>query len=563
MGVTVLDSPDQPAVPRLVLIGGGPSSLCVLLRMAELAQLPTADTTGPERFEVVLVDRAGETGGGAPHAATVSAALLLNDSITETDASGLGLVAWLIANRARWQDMLLDSGDPRAMRWLERHRAEIDQDEFGGLFLPRIVFGQFLRERWSDAVDTLGRSGVSVSVIAAEVEDVVPGGRDRWQVHLAARDPLDAAAVLLAVGNVTAPAPEEVAGHPGYLNFEMARELKTAEPLLAARMAALPTGSRRIVVLGSSAAATEFLYAVEGGSELGGLVEELVVLSPSGRIPDGLCSSHVTPHALRRMPALLAAIEGDGRTPDPDPAPGAAAPTAATPTAAAVVQAVVADVAEAQSLGYTIVDLLPAARAAPPSTSANVSHWFRQLFALLPPLEKRAFVNAEYKAYRETIRHTSTDYAEAVARLRARGLLSVRAARVRELRPAADGGLTVRYETAGMLRELAAGIVVDCRGFAGVAEGAHPVVRSLLRTGTVLANETGRGLAVDGDFAAAHGLFVLGPLLAGTAQGDDYIWFLENVPVIHGLAERVARAAWRELGAATSPSQTTILPAGS
>ena len=150
MGVTVLDSPDQPAVPRLVLIGGGPSSLCVLLRMAELARLPRAERTGPERFAVVLVDRAGETGGGAPHAATVSAALLLNDSITETDASGLGLVAWLIANRARWQDMLRDSGDPRATRWLERHRAEIDRDEFGGLFLPRIVFGQFLRERWSE-----------------------------------------------------------------------------------------------------------------------------------------------------------------------------------------------------------------------------------------------------------------------------------------------------------------------------------------------------------------------------------------------------------------------------
>ena len=552
MGVTVPDSPDQPAVPRLVLIGGGPSSLCVLMRMAELVRLPGADRTGPERCEVVLVDRAGETGGGAPHAATVSAALLLNDSITETDASGLGLVAWLIANRARWQDMLLASGDPRATRWLERHRAEIDRDEFGGLFLPRIVFGQFLRERWSEAVETLGLRGISVSVIAADVEDVVPGGADRWQVHLAARDPLDAAAVLLAVGNVTAPAPEAVAGHPGYLDFEVARELKTAEPRLAARLAALPTGRRRIVVLGSSAAATEFLYAVEGGPELDGLVDELVVLSPSGRIPDGLCSSHVTPHALRRMPALLAAIDGDGRTPDPAP----------TPTAAAVVEAVVADVAEAQSLGYTIVDLLPAARAAPPSTSANVSHWFRQLFALLPPPEKRAFVNAEYKAYRETIRHTSTDYAEAVARLRDRGLLSVVAGRVRELRPAADGGLTVRYETAGTLRELAAGIVVDCRGFAGVAEGAHPVVQSLLRTGTVLANETGRGLAVDHDFAAAPGLFVLGPLLAGTAQGDDYIWFLENVPVIHGLAERVAHAAWRQLGAATSPSQTTILPAG-
>lgn len=551
MPVARPSSPDQPAVPRLVLIGGGPSSLTVLLRLAELVQLPREDGAGPERFEVVLVDRSGETGGGAPHHANVSPALLLNDSITETDSSGIGLVQWLIANRERWERMLVDSGDPRAVRWLERHREEIDRQEFGGLFLPRLVFGQFLRELWADAVEALGRFGISVSVVAAEVLDVVPTGSGRWRVHLAARDPLDADAVLLGVGNVTAPPAETVADRPGYVGFEVARELAMSEPRLAARLAALPEGSRRIAVLGSSAAAIEFLYAAEGASELDGLVEELVVLSPSGRVPPGLCSANVDPHAFKRLPALLAAAQGDADAP------------ASPLTAAAVVEAVVADYAEAEALGYTIVDLLPAARAAPPPTPANIAHWFRQLFALLEPEEKRAFVNAEYKAYRETIRHTSTDYAEAVDRLRERGLLSIHSAWVRDLRPAPGGELTVHYETADGMRELEAGIVVDCRGFAGVAEGAQPAVLGLLRSGAVRANETGRGLAVDQDFAAAPGLFVLGPLLAGTAQGSDYIWFLENVPVIHILAERVARAAWHRLGTSQAASPETVSGVGS
>jgi len=536
--------PGQPPLPRVVLVGGGPSSLCVALGLAELVDLHEANEPGPERFELVLVDSTGETGGGAPHHAAVSAALLLNDSITETESSGIGLVAWLKTNRERWLAMLLDSGEPRAARWLERHRTEIDRDEFGGLFLPRLVFGQFLRERWAEVAEILGRSGVSVSVLADEVRDVVPTGPDRWRVHLAGRDPLDADAVLLAVGNVTAPAPEAVAEHPGYLSFEVARELATSERRLAARLAALPAGSRRIAVLGSSAAAIEFLYAVEGAPELDGLVDELVVLSRSGRIPDGLASAHATPHTLRNLPALLAAVEEED---------GAGANAR---TAAALVDAVVADVADAEQLGYTIVDLLPAARATPPPTSANLSHWFRQLFALLPPGEKRAFVDTEYRAYRESIRHTSTDYAEAVARLRERRLLTVLAAWVSDLQPAPDGGLTVRYETAEATATLAAGIVVDCRGFAGVARGAHPAVQGLLRSGAAHANETGRGLAVDGDFAAAPGLFVLGPLLAGTAQDPDYIWFLENVPVIHVLAERVARAAWRRLGAAAAATPT-------
>ncbi|MBV9310229.1 MAG: FAD/NAD(P)-binding protein [Solirubrobacterales bacterium] len=518
------------------------------MRLAELARAQRGDGMGQGQFEVMLVDRAGETGGGVPHASTVSAALLLNDSITETDSSDIGLVAWLKANRARWRELLVQSGEPRATRWLERHRAEIDRDELGGLFLPRLVFGQFLRELWADAVEVLGASGISVSVLSAEAIEIVKAGADRWRVHLGGRDPLDADAVLLAVGNVTAPAPDAVAKHPGYLGFETARELAVTEPRLAAQLSALPKEMRRIAVLGSSAAATEFLYAVEGGSEVSGLVEELVVMSPSGRIPDGLPSANTTPHTLRHLPALFSRVEAQGQTP------------AAGLSSIALVEAVVADGAEAASRGYTIVDLLPAARGTPPSTSANLSHWFSQLFAMLPPEEKRAFVRTDYKGYRETIRHTSTDYAEAVTRLRERGALTVLAARVRDLRPAHDGSLTLRYESAGRMHELKAGIVVDCRGFAGVGEGAHPTVRGLLRDGTVRANDTGRGLDVDDDFAAAPGLFVLGPLLAGTAHGSDYIWFLENVPVIHRLAKRVALAAWKRV--ASSAPQTPVSVSG-
>ena len=523
----------SPAVTRLVLIGGGPSSLCVVLRLAELLQASGDDGAPPPRCEVVLVDRAGETGGGVPHATSVSPALLLNDSLTETESSGIGFIPWLIANRSRWESMLLSSGDPRAARWLERHRDEIDREELGGLFFPRIVFGHFLREKWAAAVADLDAAGVPVTVLTTEVMDVVPTGSDRWRVQLAGHEPLDADAVLLAVGNVTAAAPDAVADHPAYRSFEVARELQASEPQLAARLASLSSGSRRIAVLGSSAAAIEFLYAAEGAPELDGLIDELVVLSSSGRLPDGLPSGHETPPILRRLPALLTAAEADGDT-----------PKLASRT---VVEALVADAREMESQGYTIVDMLPAARAAPPEPSANLSHWFRQIFPRLSPAEKRAFVNTEYKAYRETIRHTSTDYAEAVVRLRERGLLRVLPGRVSELRPAQDG-LTVRYETADGTQDLEAGIVVDCRGFSGVATGVNPAVRPMLQSGAVRENESGRGLAVDHDFAAAPGLFVLGPLLAGTARGDDYIWFLENVPVIHGLAQRVARAALQRLG---------------
>src|SRR2546430_538120 len=79
---------------RLVLVGGGLSSVAVVLH---LARNPAAHAG----LEIVLVDRPGETGGGTASPRAVHPALLLNDPVRKIDSTGLGLGDWLIARRAR------------------------------------------------------------------------------------------------------------------------------------------------------------------------------------------------------------------------------------------------------------------------------------------------------------------------------------------------------------------------------------------------------------------------------------------------------------------------------
>ena len=102
---------------RLVMIGGGPSCVSVVLRLAALAEAAAAEPA----LAIVLVDRQGETGGGGPHARTVSPALLLNDSVSEIDSTGIGLTDWLLTHRERWLAPLRHDPDPRVAGWVRRH----------------------------------------------------------------------------------------------------------------------------------------------------------------------------------------------------------------------------------------------------------------------------------------------------------------------------------------------------------------------------------------------------------------------------------------------------------
>jgi uncharacterized NAD(P)/FAD-binding protein YdhS len=287
--------------------------------------------------------------------------------------------------------------------------------------------------------------------------------------------------------------------------------LKSRERL-ASLLARHPTDRHRVVVVGSSAAASEVVYCLERGQ-----AGTVVVVSPSGRLADGLASGIIAPFQCRHLTALTAAPES---------------------TSASMVAAVRKDITAGRRDGYTIVDMLPALRPA-----------FSAAHAQLPPEEIRRFVEHDYVEYRELVRHAAPEYASAADRMTRRGTLTLIRGRVTAIRRTRAPELSVHVEEGGQRITIGATAVFDCRGFTGVRGTANPVIRDLLDTGSAAANACGRGLRVNECFEAAAGLLVLGPALAGTSHGVDHIWSLENIPRINALADRVATQLWNRLTA--------------
>ena len=71
-------------------------------------------------------------------------------------------------------------------------------------------------------------------------------------------------------------------------------------------------------------------------------------------------------------------------------------------------------------------------------------------------------------------------------------------------------------------------IVANCTGAPALAGARLGSLSQLLLDGTVTASPGGRGLVVTDELAAAQGLFVLGPLLAGNVINDKAVWHTEH-----------------------------------
>jgi uncharacterized NAD(P)/FAD-binding protein YdhS len=212
-----------------------------------------------------------------------------------------------------------------------------------------------------------------------------------------------------------------------------------------------------------------------------------------------------------------------------------------------MVDALLRDVAAGRRSGYTTVDMLPAIRDA-----------FGVALSQLPPAERRRFVEDDFWRYRETVRHISPTYAMAIDRLGQRLPLRVRRADVAGVQVDGHGEVAVSLRFAGSQVDsvVSGAALFDCRGFADLRDAPPAVLADLLASGIVRPNNCGRGVAVNEQLEAAPGLFVLGPLLAGTSRGRDQIWSLENIPRMYALADRIAVGVRDQLG--TDPVGTAV-----
>ncbi|MEV6494535.1 FAD-dependent oxidoreductase, partial [Actinoplanes sp. NPDC051633] len=160
-----------------------------------------------------------------------------------------------------------------------------------------------------------------------------------------------------------------------------------------------------------------------------------------------------------------------------------------------------------------------------------------RLWGALTPAEQGAFLRHLARPW-ECHRHRMAPaVASRVARLRTQGLLRIRAGGLREVSPAADGGLIAELASG----PLAVGGIVNCAGPGLLPGAAGSLPAALIADGVARVGPHGLGLDIDrsgrlvgADARTQEGVWVLGPLRRGAR------WETTAVPEIRDQAHRLA-----------------------
>lgn len=507
----------NPGKYDLLFIGGGLSGTLTLIQvLKELRSAGAAvkDLRSGHGWRIAVANTSGDFGGGLPYGRSVHPMLLLNNDIATMNICGFQ--HWLAYNRDLWLGMLRAQPTAGIKGWLRFNQAalcsaEYEAERYLSLFLPRCVFGLFIADFLAEALTEARDLPARVDLLQDEVVSLARSGKG-FRIGFRNGAALDAGTVVLALGSLPPDPAPDLDGTPGYIH-------NMNPPSGAQLQSVLQTLSKeggksgRIAIIGSHASAMEAIYTIALEHSLDRIISKVVVISPSGRLPDAHSSGIAAPFEPQTLHGLIGARGISARQ---------------------VITAALQDAAQARQLGYSSIDY------SPPLCSV-----FRRVFESLSANEKRRFVEQFGMQFTALNRQTPPEYAAAARGLMREGRLRLIAAEVTAISPphGAASGFTVAFKKAnGVSGQLCAAAVVNCRGSGTLAGAENPLLREILRPDSRIArsNCCGRGIAVSEDLEASPRLFVAGPLLAGHSCGSDHLWNLESAQRLDWLARRLA-----------------------
>ena len=354
----------NPGKYDLLFIGGGLSGTLTLVQvLKELRSTGTAvkGLRSGDGWRIAVADTSGDFGGGLPYGRSVYPMLLLNNNVATMNICGFH--DWLANNRDLWLGMLHAHTTAGIREWLRFNQAalcaaEYEAERYLPLFLPRCVFGLFISDFLAEALTEARHLPADVDLIHGEIVSLARLGK-RFRIGFRNGGALDAGTVVLALGSLPPDPAPDLDGTPGYIH----NMNPPGGAQLQSVIQALSKGggkSGRIAIIGSHASAMEAIYTIALEHGLDRVISEIVVISPSGRLPDAHSSGITAPFEPRALHGLIGA-------------PGISAPQ--------VITAALQDAARARQFGYSSIDY-----------SSPLCSAFRRVFENLSANEKRRFV---------------------------------------------------------------------------------------------------------------------------------------------------------------------------
>ena len=513
----------------LVFIGSGLSSTSTLIEL--LARL--TPRTAAAGLKLLVVEKADDLYSGIAYGGRAGLNSLILTSLKDFLPSGERgrFIEWLRANVHWIFDDFDAAGGALSSTWLKNSRSQLESGRSEALYIPRYLFGLFLRHRAQAALAAAQSAGVAdCSVVRAVVSDVRRTS-EGFAIELdtdAGRAVVRSRKVVLAVGSP--PRRSIIGGEQRdrravcLIDDLYTPGLTNATARIAKCLQALSRREEKnVVIVGSNASAVEALYVLMDVRQAREHVSRFFIISPTGLLPERMQAGAAQPCFV---PARVEALKASQ-----------------TVSAKQIYEAVRQDILAARAVGLTVS-----------ATFDPITRSVSGLFDRLSRAERERFSCQYGVAIGRLQRRAGGAYSDVVENLESSGRLERISGRCVGPMSIDEHGVRFEYRDArtGRTRSFPARarVVINCSGAQMLSSISSGLIGNLLRRRLCVANASDRGFVVNDRLESSKDFHIIGPLLAGNIIGGAMVWHVEHCGRIISFAGQLARTLATEYNSA-------------
>lgn len=518
----------------LVIVGSGISCAYTLINYISLLEKKYSSNsdTLSQPIKVAVIDKFGEFWTGIPYGNRTGKQSLIITSLAEflPQPELSRFVAWLTNNYDEVLNSLKARPGVLTKQWLQSYQDAIAQGEWDKLFIPRYIFGWYLRDYVVESIEQARLQGLlDCDLLKANVLNIKKSPAD-YQVQFSSdsdsNSQLTATKVVLAIGsppnkfpfaeNLTASPPKTSKSQLCFINnmYEPTQNTNLENIIQTLQKSNNPA-ENQVLIIGSNASALETIYSLNNLPEASNLINKFIVISPNGQFPHRISDiprpNNFVPHHLKTLTQ---------------------SPT--EPTAKQVLESVKKDVASAFEQGETV-----------DSTYKIISEAVITSLDQLCLEEQRQFVTRYGVEIGKFQRRAGTDYLNVVDKLICQDKLIFLQGKFVKLASLGNGQFGFEFLTGEQQSEQfnkPIRVIINCAGFQDLNQSSSPLIRNLIQQGICIPNDSLCGFDVNENFEANHNLYLMGPLVAGNINNRFKIWHAESCGRIINLSQQLAES---------------------
>lgn len=472
-----------------------------------------------KKLTIAVIEKNKELWLGVPYGSRSSVNALsithVHDFIYEKERPQF--FEWFKANKDNWTAYYQEQGGATAERWLNNNLPLIENEDWENIYIPRFILGKYILEKFNGLLKAVTEKGlVALTTIHGTVSDVRPVHDGVHEITIANEGDFFSTVVthkpVISIGSPPVRRMYDNAGNDiTYINdiYEPSADKNFA----ALRKVLSNTDNkedRNVLLIGSNASAIELLYLLEGMGEVRKLINQLIVISPSGQLP-----YHISTEALEQHPTpSLDRLHKEGNY-----------------TLEVLMDATSSDLTLAVKDGANV---------------GYIATIINNTLALLQELgdeAKKRFIGIYGMKLSGMFRRSGPEYKQASQLLiDMQEVILLKGKFIRAL--PAKNGVTLSYLDTMTQQEasypLSFKAIINCSGSEDLQSSSSQLIHSLIDNYHCQINLSNKGFEVNQNFEAAPELYIMGPLLGGNMNKLIHFWHLENAPRLMYLAPYLA-----------------------